>query len=165
MLGFIWSQVQWTFSKNLCKLGVIWLRFEKHGLDRIVFELENYCYVPTPSEEPPVLDVEGGYEPQGWCDIEAEQLNYKGDSKQDDNKNDGAGEDCKGDNTQYNEVSIVDEESVEGDDSITQECMDSFEGYQSKSDDEYFTDSDLEPDQVRIAKLVKGQPSKEWWMV
>ncbi|KAK2651519.1 hypothetical protein Ddye_011375 [Dipteronia dyeriana] len=81
------------------------------------------CYVPTPHKEPPVLDVQGGYNPLDWCDMEAGQLNYE-------------------------------------DEGITQECMDFIEGYQSKSDDEYFTDLELEPDHVRIAKLVKGQPFK-----
>ncbi|KAK3230758.1 hypothetical protein Dsin_002639 [Dipteronia sinensis] len=109
-------------------MGLIWLRFEKRGLDRIMFELEDYCYVPTPLEEPSVLDVEEGYEPLGWYDMEAEQLNYEGDSEQDDDRNYEADEDCEGDNTQYNEVPIADEESVEGDDGITQECMDGFEG-------------------------------------
>ncbi|KAK3185130.1 hypothetical protein Dsin_032416 [Dipteronia sinensis] len=138
--------------------------FEKHGLDRIVFEVEECCYVPTPSKEtnatsnsePSMLDMEGGYVALGWCDMEAKKLNYEGDSEQDDE----ADEDCEGDNTQYNEVPIVEEESVDGDGGITQECMDGFEGYQFKSDDKYFNDSELEPDQVRIAKLVKGKPFK-----
>ncbi|KAK2662425.1 hypothetical protein Ddye_000999 [Dipteronia dyeriana] len=38
--------------------------------------------------------------------------------------------------------------------------MDCFEGYQPQSSDEYLTDSELESNQVRIAKLVKGQPFK-----
>ncbi|KAK3188305.1 hypothetical protein Dsin_027866 [Dipteronia sinensis] len=33
-----------------------------------------------------------------------------------------------------------------------------FEGYQSRSDDEYFSDSDLEPTQVKVARLMKGNP-------
>ncbi|TXG58588.1 hypothetical protein EZV62_016417 [Acer yangbiense] len=36
-----------------------------------------------------------------------------------------------------------------------------FEGYQSKSDNEYFLDSELEPDKVKIAKLMKGNPFKK----
>ncbi|KAK2648432.1 hypothetical protein Ddye_015921 [Dipteronia dyeriana] len=62
--------------------------YHERSLDRILFELEDYCYVPSPPEEPPVLDVQGGYDPLGWCDIEAEQLNYEGDSEQDDDKDD-----------------------------------------------------------------------------
>ncbi|TXG57600.1 hypothetical protein EZV62_015429 [Acer yangbiense] len=94
------------------------------GLDKIVFELDDYFYIPTPPKEPQVLDVEGGYEPLGW------------------------------------EVPIVEEESVDGDDGITQDCMDGFKGYRSKSNDQYFTDSELEPEQVRIARLVKGNSFK-----
>ncbi|KAK3184973.1 hypothetical protein Dsin_032259 [Dipteronia sinensis] len=155
-------KIPWSGDKygagNDNELLELFSRFEKRGLDRIVFELEDYYYVPTLPEEPPVLDVEGRYEPLGWYDMEAEQLNYEGDSEQDDDKDNEADEDCERDNTQYNEVSIVDEESVKGDGGITQECMDDFKGYQSN--DQYFTDSDLEPNQVRIAKLVKGQPFK-----
>ncbi|TXG54328.1 hypothetical protein EZV62_019584 [Acer yangbiense] len=33
--------------------------FEERGLDKIVFELEDYFYIPTPPEEPQVLDMEG----------------------------------------------------------------------------------------------------------
>ncbi|TXG53101.1 hypothetical protein EZV62_022270 [Acer yangbiense] len=79
-----------------------------------------------------------------------------GDSEKDDDRDDEANEDCDEDNTQYREVPIVEEESVGGDDGITEECMDGFEWCQTKFDDEYFTDSKLEPEQVRIAKLVKG---------
>ncbi|KAK2655076.1 hypothetical protein Ddye_008128 [Dipteronia dyeriana] len=86
--------------------------------------------------------VEGGCQTLGWCDFEADKLNYDGDSEKDDDKD---GED----------------ESVDGDDGIMKECMDLFEGYQSKSKDEYFSDSELEPAQVRIAKLVKGIPFKK----
>ncbi|KAK2645116.1 hypothetical protein Ddye_020311 [Dipteronia dyeriana] len=88
--------------------------------------------------------VEGGYQALGWCDFEADMLNYDGDSEKDDDKDGEDGEDGEG------------EESVDGDDGIMKECMDLFEGYQSKSEDEYFSDSELEPEQVRIAKLVKG---------
>ncbi|KAK2664525.1 hypothetical protein Ddye_003099 [Dipteronia dyeriana] len=41
-----------------------------------------------------------------------------------------------------------------GDDELTNKCMALFEGYQSVSDDEYFSDSN----QDRIAKLMKGRP-------
>ncbi|KAK2634607.1 hypothetical protein Ddye_029399 [Dipteronia dyeriana] len=157
----VWAQISWCGEKyGVCsdsELLELFSRFEECGLYRIVFELKDYCYVPTPPEEPPVLDVEGGYDPIGWCEMEAEQLNYEGDSEQDDENDDegGSEEECP-----QNEVPIIDEESVEVDNDITQECMDFFERYQSKISDEYFTDSELEPDQVRIAKLVKGQPFK-----
>ena len=156
----VWAQIPWSGEKygvlSDSQLLELFGLFEERGLDSIVFELEDLCYIPTPPEEPQVLDVEGGYEPLGWCDMEAEQLNYEEDSEKDVE----ADEDCDGDNTQYNEVPIIEQESVDGDDGITEECMDGFEGYQSKSDDEYFTDSELEPEQVRIAKLVKGNPFK-----
>ncbi|KAK2637942.1 hypothetical protein Ddye_025737 [Dipteronia dyeriana] len=89
--------------------------------------------------------------------MDVEQLNYEGDNEKDDENDDegGSEEECP-----QNEVPIIDEEYVEVKNDITQECMDCFEGYQSKSSDEYFTDSELEPDRVRIAKLVKGQSFK-----
>ena len=167
----VWAQIPWSGDKygvaNDSQLLELFNMFEDRGLDKVVFELEDYSYIPTPPpEEPQVLDVEGGYEPLGWCDMEAEQLNYEGDSEKDDDRDDEE-DDQEGDedNTQYMEVPIVEEgtggeESVDGDDGITQECLDGFEGYQSKSDDQYFTDSELEPDQVRIARLVRGNPFK-----
>ncbi|KAK2651859.1 hypothetical protein Ddye_011715 [Dipteronia dyeriana] len=110
--------------------------------------------------------VEGGYQPLGWCDFEANMLNYDGDSEKDDDKDGEDGEDgeCEGEgrqanegqNRQYDRVPVFEEEYVDGDDGIMKEFMDLFEGYQSKSEDEYFSDLELEPEQVRIAKLVKG---------
>ncbi|TXG57763.1 hypothetical protein EZV62_015592 [Acer yangbiense] len=50
----------------------------------------------------------------------------------------------------YGQVPIVDEDANDGN-----------EGYQSKSDDEYFSDSKLEPEKVKIAKLMKGKPFKK----
>ncbi|KAK2639342.1 hypothetical protein Ddye_027137 [Dipteronia dyeriana] len=92
-------------------------------------------------------------------------LNYDGDSEKDDGED---GEDGEGEgegegrqaneeqNRQYDKVLVFEEEFVDGDDGIIKECMDLFEGYQSKSEDECFSDSELEPEQVRIAKLLKG---------
>ncbi|TXG67495.1 hypothetical protein EZV62_008770 [Acer yangbiense] len=149
--------------------------FEDRGLEKMVFELENTCYVPSPpeglssrpNEVPEVLDQQGGYQALGWCD--SKMLNYDGDSEKDDDKDVEDGEDSEGEgrhaneghNMQYNKVSAFEEESVDGDDDILKECMDLFEGYQSKSNDEYFSDSELEPEKVRIAKLVKGIPFKK----
>ncbi|KAK2643578.1 hypothetical protein Ddye_025341 [Dipteronia dyeriana] len=65
------------------------------SLDTIVFEVESCCYIPTPPKvssnaqpesEPEVLDMEGGYQALGWCDLEAGMLNYEGDSEKDDDK-------------------------------------------------------------------------------
>ncbi|TXG60496.1 hypothetical protein EZV62_015069 [Acer yangbiense] len=120
-----------------------------------------------PNEEPEVLDQQGDYQALGWCDFEAEILNYDGDSEKDDDKDVEDVEDGEyseeesrqaneGQNMQYDKVPVFEEESIDGDDDIINECMDLFEGYQSKSDDEYFSDSKLEPEQVRIAKLMKG---------
>ncbi|KAI9157681.1 hypothetical protein LWI28_026251 [Acer negundo] len=90
----------------------------------------DYFYIPIPLKEPQVLDVEGGYKPLGWYDMEAEHLNYEGDSEKDDDRDDEEGdEDCDENNTQFSEVPIVEEESIDGDDSITQDCIDGFEGY------------------------------------
>ncbi|TXG58873.1 hypothetical protein EZV62_016702 [Acer yangbiense] len=151
--------------------------FRDHGLGEIVFELEKTCNVPSPpegstsrpNEEAEVLDQHGGYQALGWCDSEAEMLNYDGDSEKDDDKDvedveDGEEEGRQtneGQNMQYDKVPVFEEEFVDGDDDIIKECMDLFEGYQSKSNDEYFSDSELEPEQVRIAKLMKGIPFKK----
>ncbi|KAK2655236.1 hypothetical protein Ddye_008288 [Dipteronia dyeriana] len=154
-----WAQIPWCGEKyGVCsdnELLELFSRFEEHGLDRIMFEFEDFCYMPSPPQEPPVLNVQRGYDPLGWCDMEADQLNYEGDSeKKDDDKDYEAG--SEEEDTQFNEVSIIDEEDVEEpvemDEGITQECMDCFEGYQSKSDDEYFTDSELESNQIFNSK-------------
>ena len=161
-----------------------------------------------------MLDQQGGYQALGWCDIEAEMLNYDGDSEKDDDNDgedgkdsdDGEGEgiqankghymqyfeDGEGKGTQayegHNRQYFEDGEregtqayeghnrqagedgrqATEGegrhaneDDGIINKCMALFEGYESKSDDEYFSDSELEPEQVRIAKLMKGVPFKK----
>ncbi|KAK2651586.1 hypothetical protein Ddye_011442 [Dipteronia dyeriana] len=103
----VW-RVKRKFSIFLCCLGMMRLRmFENRRLDRIVFKVEESCYVPTPLEESPfspnlepsVLDMEGGYHVVGWCDMEIEMLTYKGDSEKDDDKDDEADEDGEGDNS------------------------------------------------------------------
>ncbi|KAI9156160.1 hypothetical protein LWI28_001475 [Acer negundo] len=147
----------------------IWIHLPWSG--EIVFELEKICYVPSPPEgstsrpnkEPEVLDQHGGYQTLDWCDFEAEMLNYDGGNEKDDDKDVEDGEDGEkegrqvneGQNMQYVKVQVFKEEYVDGDDDILKECMDLFEGYQSKSNDEYFSDSELEPKQIRIAKLMK----------
>ncbi|TXG60657.1 hypothetical protein EZV62_015230 [Acer yangbiense] len=70
--------------------------FEEHGLDRIMFEVDESCYVPSPLEESSsapnaeaeVLDMECGYHALDWSNIEAEMLNYEGDSEKDDEGDD-----------------------------------------------------------------------------
>ncbi|TXG51280.1 hypothetical protein EZV62_023804 [Acer yangbiense] len=122
---------------------------DDHGLDTIVFEVNSACYVPTlpevssptPNAQPEVLDMDGGYQALGWCDLEVEMFNYEGDSEKYDDKDD-------------------DDDFVDGDDEITKQCMDLFEGYQSKSDDEYFSNLELEPEQVKIAKLDESKESR-----
>ncbi|KAK2648151.1 hypothetical protein Ddye_015640 [Dipteronia dyeriana] len=182
----IWIHLPWCDERvevnKDSELIEFFKEFEDCGLRTIVFELENRCYVPSPpegsssrpNEEPEVLDQQGGYQALGWCDFEADMLNYDGDSEKDDDKDGEDGEDGKdgdgeGDgrqaneeqNRQYDKVPVFEEESVDEDDGIMKEYMDLFEGYQSKSEDEYFSDSELEPEQVRIAKLVKGIPFKK----
>ncbi|KAK2658939.1 hypothetical protein Ddye_005472 [Dipteronia dyeriana] len=48
----VWAQIPWCSEKyGVCsdsELPELFSRFEERGLDRIVFELEDYCYVPTP---------------------------------------------------------------------------------------------------------------------
>ncbi|KAI9152810.1 hypothetical protein LWI28_001547 [Acer negundo] len=97
----------------------------------------------VPNEEPEVFAYDGGYQSLGWHDLDDKMLNYDGDSKKDDNKNDEEGKDSgygEGDGRQdnYGQVPIVDEDANDGNDDIIKEFMDSFEGYQSKYDDEYF---------------------------
>ncbi|TXG51713.1 hypothetical protein EZV62_024237 [Acer yangbiense] len=182
----VWVQLPWSGERVQVNSDIELLDyfrvFEDHGLDTIVFELEN-VYVPNPpgDEEPEVLAQDSGYQPLGWHDLEAEMLNYYGDSEKDDDKDDeegkaseaseaGEGED------NYGQVPIVDEDAEDGNDGndrndgneenngnddIIKECMSLFEGYQSKCNDEYFSDSELEPDKVKIAKLMKGNPFKK----
>ncbi|TXG60592.1 hypothetical protein EZV62_015165 [Acer yangbiense] len=152
----VWVQLPWSGERvqvnSYIELLDQFRVFEDHGLDTIVFELEN-VYVPNPpgDEEPEVLAQDGGYQPLDWHDLEAEMLNYDGDSEKDDDKDDEEGEASEG------------SEASEGEDNYGQVpiCMSLFEGYQSKSDDEYFSDSELEPDKVKIAKLMKGNPFKK----
>ncbi|TXG72109.1 hypothetical protein EZV62_000688 [Acer yangbiense] len=182
----VWVQLPWSGERVQVNSDIELLDhfrvFEDHGLDTIMFELEN-VYVPNPpgDEEPEVLAQDGGYQPLGWHDLEAEMLNYDGDSEKDDDKDDDEGEGSEGSEAgegddNYGQVPIVDEdaedgsdrndgndrkEENDGNDDIIKECMSLFEGYQSKSDDEYFSDSELEPDKVKIAKLMKGNPFKK----
>ncbi|KAK2634415.1 hypothetical protein Ddye_029207 [Dipteronia dyeriana] len=71
----------------------------------------------------------------GSCDVT--HLNYKGDSEKDDDKDYETGREEE--DTRFNEVPIIYKEGVE---------------------ESVEVDEELEPDQVRIAKLVKGQPFK-----
>ena len=173
----IWVQLPWSGERvqvnSDLELVQYFRVFEDHGLDTIVFELKN-VYVPNPpgdeqDEEPEVLAQDGGYQPLGWHDLEAEILNYDGDSEKDDDKeyddkDDEEGEESEARDAGERQVPIVDEDSDDGNDGnddIMKECMALFEGYQSKSSDEYFSDSELEPDKVKIAKLMKGNPFKK----
>ncbi|TXG60499.1 hypothetical protein EZV62_015072 [Acer yangbiense] len=115
--------------------------FGDRELGKIAFELENTCYVPSPPEGS-ILDPMKSL--KCWISRVVTKLWAN-----------------KGQNMQYDKVTVFEEESIDGDDDIIKECMDLFEGYQSKSDDEYFSDSELEPEQVRIAKLMKGIPFKK----
>ncbi|KAI9178486.1 hypothetical protein LWI28_027138 [Acer negundo] len=115
-------------------------------------------FVPNPpgDEELEVLAQDGGYQPLGWHDLEAELLNYDGDSEKDDNKNDDESEESEAGEGEdnYRQVPIVDgdaddendrndgndrnERNVGNDgndenDDIIKECMALFEGYQSTS--------------------------------
>ncbi|TXG53028.1 hypothetical protein EZV62_022197 [Acer yangbiense] len=133
---WVWAQLPWSGERLEVKtdreLVDVFIMFKDRRLDTIVFDVESACYVPTPPEvssrpkpEPEVLDMEGGYRALGWYDLEAEMFNYKGDSDEDDDKDDE-------------------------------------NGYQLKSNNEYFSDSELEPEpeEVKIAKLMKGKPFK-----
>ncbi|TXG72092.1 hypothetical protein EZV62_000671 [Acer yangbiense] len=105
----VWAQIPWSGEKygvgSDSELLELFSWFEEHGLGMIVFELEDLCYIPTPPEEPQVLDVEGGYEP-----------------------------------------------------------LDGFEGYQSKSDDEYFTDLELEAKQHDCHRVYNKKEAKVKWI-
>ncbi|KAI9169770.1 hypothetical protein LWI28_017379 [Acer negundo] len=76
---------------------------------------------------------------------DAEMLNYDCDSEKDDDDEgeEGEAEEAGKGEDNYGQVPIVDEdaddENDENDD-IIKECIALFEGYQSKSDDEYFSD-------------------------
>ncbi|TXG50991.1 hypothetical protein EZV62_023515 [Acer yangbiense] len=90
----------------------------------------------------------GGYQALGWCDIEAKMLNYNGDSEKDDDKDCEDGEDGEGEGRQGNKGHNMQYfEDGEG------EGRQAYEGHNS--------DSELEPKQVRIAKLMKSVPFKK----
>jgi hypothetical protein len=60
--------------------------FGVHGVGEIVFELEKTPSPPEgstsrPNEEAEQLDQQGDYQALGWCDTEAEMLDYDGDSR------------------------------------------------------------------------------------
>ncbi|KAK2652114.1 hypothetical protein Ddye_011970 [Dipteronia dyeriana] len=86
-------------------------------------------------------------------------LNYDGDSEKDDDKDDEEGEigEREGMQDNYGQVPIVDNYVTDGNDEIIKECIDLFEGYQSKYDNEYFSNSNHELEMVKISKLMKGQ--------
>ncbi|TXG61142.1 hypothetical protein EZV62_012505 [Acer yangbiense] len=56
----------------------------------------------------------------------------------------------------------IDGDYVVGDDEITKQCMALFNGYESRSDDDYFSDSDSDSDQEnnkkKLGKLMEGIP-------
>ena len=137
----IWVQLPWSGERvqvnSEFELVDYFRVFEDHGLDTIVFELEN-VYVPNPlgdeqdevpDEEPEVLAQDGGYQPLGWHDLEAKMLNYDGDSEKDDDKDD---DEREGGDAAEGQVPIVNEDVYDGNDGnddIMKECMALFEGY------------------------------------
>ncbi|KAI9187275.1 hypothetical protein LWI28_026250 [Acer negundo] len=96
----VWVQLPWSGERvqvnSDIELVDYYRVFEDHGLDTIVFKLEN-VYVPNHpgDEEPEVLAQDGGYQPLGWHDLEAELLNYDFDSEKDDDKDNEKGEESE----------------------------------------------------------------------
>ncbi|KAK3219451.1 hypothetical protein Dsin_013421 [Dipteronia sinensis] len=70
--------------------------------------------------------------------------------------NDGDGIGLDGDNGDGVLESMF--ENVVGNDEITKECMDLFEGYEFRSDDEFSSDLDTNKSQVNVDKLLRGVP-------
>ncbi|TXG53072.1 hypothetical protein EZV62_022241 [Acer yangbiense] len=73
----VWIHLPWSGERvkvNIdSELIESFMEFEDRGLEKIVFELKNICYVPSPpewsfsrpNEEPEVLDKQGGYQALG----------------------------------------------------------------------------------------------------
>ncbi|KAK2644584.1 hypothetical protein Ddye_019779 [Dipteronia dyeriana] len=96
------------------------------------------------------LDGEGlgGNDRDGEC-LGAD--NEDGEGLDGDNEDD---EGLSGDNG--DSVFVSQFENVVGNDDITKQCMNLFEGYESRLDDEFSFDSDTNKSQVKVDKLLRG---------
>ncbi|TXG48216.1 hypothetical protein EZV62_027510 [Acer yangbiense] len=127
-----------------------------------------------PIEEPEVV------EQMGWCDAEAGM--FRDDNRDEENNDYGASVDSDhgdglGLDGDYGDGLGLDGDNedgvgVDGDNGdgvgldgdyrdITKECMNLFEGYESRSDDEFSSDSDTDQSHVKVNKLLRGVPFKK----
>ncbi|KAK2645489.1 hypothetical protein Ddye_020684 [Dipteronia dyeriana] len=144
----------------------VFRKFGNREYDQIRFQIENTPH--SPIDEPEVV------EQIGWCNKEAGMFDFTVESE---------GEDTESDDTQFEEGVDSDDDTGEGvnsgvgngegvhagegldgdvvdDDEITKQCMALFDGYESKSDDDYFTDHDEESSDKKKIKISLGNLSE-----
>ncbi|KAK3228869.1 hypothetical protein Dsin_000750 [Dipteronia sinensis] len=126
--------------------------FKDRGLSTIVFGVKKKPHIPLPpvvsSYNPnsnPEVEV-NNYQGLSWSDIDNEVFNYNGDIEE-------VGSD-RDDVEVIKQVEMVGAVTVFGDD-VDNEYLNLFKGYQSIDDNEFFSDSDLEKHESKIALLMK----------
>ncbi|KAK1587071.1 hypothetical protein Q3G72_009219 [Acer saccharum] len=185
-----WSSEKKEVSTN-SEIVEVFRLFTKHKLDAIMFEIEKMPYIPvaldveasssTPpkfTSDIPTVDF-SGFEQNLFGDNEGDYCyeddhDYEGDNEDEVELGDEAGEVGLGD--QSGDDGFVDvgkvptmrtlavllevpEETCEFTDDG--EVHDLFEGYQSKSDDEYYIDSGDEVSGAKLARVMKSNPFKQ----
>ncbi|KAL5846134.1 hypothetical protein ACOSQ3_009658 [Xanthoceras sorbifolium] len=176
----IWVVLPWCSERIEVirdnQLMGIFRMFSDYSCTRIIFEIDNKPYIPlppmgstcNPNAEPGQL-VYGD-------DLGDNILNYLGDNENGVKVGDETSEDEEsvGDEVERNDDEFIIGDGVErneeGEDNEivgdinevdNNDNLQLFEGYQSKEDDEFISDSDTELPEAKIAKLVKGNPFKQ----
>ncbi|KAL5741573.1 hypothetical protein ACOSP7_028305 [Xanthoceras sorbifolium] len=144
--------------KNDNELVNVFSMFREHGCSRIVFEIDYQPYVPLPPEgssctpnavDPEVLIDE--YEGLDVDDLDENYFTYHGDDEDRGTVNGEEGGIAHNGNANSQVV-------VGFDDDNDQENHILWEGYQSREDDEFLSDSEMENVEGKIAKLMNGTP-------
>ncbi|KAI9182771.1 hypothetical protein LWI28_028727 [Acer negundo] len=126
----------------------VFKKFQEKGLDEIVVQVEQKPDFLQPSERSSCVPnahfevLEDNYQPMRWNELD-EMSNYESDNEE-------VGGVFVGGKDVVVGAYVVGGEVV-GDDDIFNECMRLFEGYQSKSDDEFDSDSDREQPKAKAA--------------
>ncbi|KAL5826878.1 hypothetical protein ACOSQ4_018675 [Xanthoceras sorbifolium] len=144
--------------KNDNELVNIFSMFREHGCSRIVFEIDYQTYVPLPPEgssfTPNAVDPEvfiDEYEGLDVDDLDENYFTYHGDDEDGGSVNGEEGGIAHNGNANSQVV-------VGFDDDNDQENHILWEGYQSREDDEFLSDSEMENVEGKIAKLMNGNP-------
>ncbi|TXG52943.1 hypothetical protein EZV62_022112 [Acer yangbiense] len=178
----VWVYLSWASEKKeVCSdndILEVFRWFSEHKQNQIMFEMKRRPYIPAPtdfeasSSTPPRFmgDIPNvafsGFEQDLFGDNEGD-LHYKGDNEDQIRLGDDSGDDESpsikaGDDESsgLNALAVVPKvpEEVCGD---TDEYEDLFEGYQSKSDDEYCNNSSDEVSDAKLAMVVKSNPFKK----